>query len=109
MYSHFCACCTRFACGFAVLALIGCAQDPSTFTRPYLAAPTKPEPNATQSQTINLEAADRIARFRRIAAMIGRSPPEVEELYAPAGSVPGVDMPVPGTHPARAAFFGRGG
>jgi outer membrane protein OmpA-like peptidoglycan-associated protein len=49
----------------------------------------------TESGTARLEVADRIARFRRLAAMQGTIPPEVEQFAAPRGSAPGVDQPVP--------------
>ena len=55
----------------------------------------------TQAQTIDLENQDRIARFRRLAAMQGITPPQVDQLYAPPGSVPGV----PGAAPVVRVVF----
>ncbi len=46
-------------------------------------------------QTINLEQQDRIARFHRLADIIGITPPEVDELQLPAGQVPSFDYPIP--------------
>ncbi len=52
-------------------------------------------PLYTQSQTMNLEDSDRIARFQRLADEEGIEPPTVEQIYAPAGTVPGLSGPVP--------------
>ena len=49
----------------------------------------------SQADTINLENSDRIRRFQRLARMDGIPAPKVEQVYAPAGTVPGVDGPVP--------------
>ncbi len=49
----------------------------------------------TQNATINLEANDRINRFRRLSNLDQIAPPEIQMLYAPAGTVPGVEKPVP--------------
>lgn len=53
---------------------------------------------ATQSQTIDLEAADRLNRFQRLATIQGIAPPVIDQLTAPAGTVAGVNMAVPVTH-----------
>jgi outer membrane protein OmpA-like peptidoglycan-associated protein len=80
----------------ATFCLYGCVQTADSYSRPILPAPAVPAPKiATQSETIGLEAADRIARFRRLAAQMGVLPPEVAEAYAPPGSVPGVNAPIP--------------
>jgi outer membrane protein OmpA-like peptidoglycan-associated protein len=52
-------------------------------------------PLATQASTIELENRDRIARFQRLASLQGIAPPLVDQLYAPPGSVPGVEFPAP--------------
>jgi outer membrane protein OmpA-like peptidoglycan-associated protein len=78
----------------AHVLLAGCVQSADTYTRPRLAGPA-PASATVQSDTIRLEAADRIARFRRLADALGTNPPQVDELYAPAGTVPGVNAPVP--------------
>jgi outer membrane protein OmpA-like peptidoglycan-associated protein len=44
---------------------------------------------------MNLEDSDRIARFQRLADEEGIEPPTVEQIYAPAGTVPGLSGPVP--------------
>lgn len=49
----------------------------------------------SQVNTINLENSDRIHRFQRLARMDGIPAPKVEQVYAPAGTVPGVQGPVP--------------
>jgi outer membrane protein OmpA-like peptidoglycan-associated protein len=78
------------------LSLMGCVQSSDSYLQPSFARPAQQIPPATvQSQTISLEASDRIARFRRLAEMMGATPPQVDELFAPAGTVPGVLTPVP--------------
>jgi outer membrane protein OmpA-like peptidoglycan-associated protein len=42
-----------------------------------------------------LEDSDRINRFQRLAEAEGIEPPTVEQIYAPAGTVPGVSVPIP--------------
>jgi outer membrane protein OmpA-like peptidoglycan-associated protein len=54
-----------------------------------------PQPLYTQAQTIGLEDSDRINRFERLAEADGIEPPTVEQIYAPAGTVPGALGPVP--------------
>jgi outer membrane protein OmpA-like peptidoglycan-associated protein len=76
------------------LCLPGCVQTADSYSRPIPPAVSTPK-TATQSETIGLEAADRIARFRRLAVQMGVLPPEVAEVYAPAGTVPGVNAPIP--------------
>ena len=44
---------------------------------------------------MGLEDSDRINRFQRLAAEDGIEPPIVEQIYAPAGTVPGALGPVP--------------
>jgi outer membrane protein OmpA-like peptidoglycan-associated protein len=73
----------------ASITLSGCAQSRYTYL-----SPANPR-LMTESGTARLEVADRIARFRRLAAMQGTIPPEVEQFAAPRGSAPGVDQPVP--------------
>ena len=80
--------------------LSGCVQDADTYTHTNLpvaslSPPTNSPPPKTQAQTINIEAQDRIARFRRLAETMGTTPPQIEEVYAPAGTVVGVNAPVP--------------
>src|SRR4051794_17688694 len=77
-----------------VLPIMGCVQPSDSYLRP-ISRPAPLPSAAVQSNTINLEAADRIARFRRLAEMLGANPPQVDELLAPAGTVPGVSVPVP--------------
>ena len=50
---------------------------------------------ASQAQTIALEHNDRIRRFGRLASISGMVPPQIDQLAAPPGSVPGVPGPVP--------------
>jgi outer membrane protein OmpA-like peptidoglycan-associated protein len=77
-------------------SLVGCVQTSDTYLRPSPSGSMQKTPPATvQSQTIGLEASDRIARFRRLAEMMGTNPPQVDELFAPAGTVPGVSTAVP--------------
>jgi outer membrane protein OmpA-like peptidoglycan-associated protein len=44
---------------------------------------------------MGLEDSDRINRFQRLAQADGIEPPTVEQIYAPAGTVPGAVGPVP--------------
>jgi outer membrane protein OmpA-like peptidoglycan-associated protein len=79
-----------------LLSLTSCVQTSDTYLRSGSIGSARQTPSATvQSQTIDLEASDRIARFRRLAEMMGTSPPQVDELLAPAGTVPGVSTAVP--------------
>jgi len=95
LYGRVCLIRSLISVSAASAVLIGCAQV-GPYRAPFPAPATpSPAPTATQSQTIDLEASDRIARFRRLAASLGQSPPEVDQLYAPAGTVPGVDASVP--------------
>lgn len=75
---------------------------------PNSAQTTNPSPQSpallTQADTINLENSDRIARFQRLAQTVGVAPPKVEQIYAPAGSVPGV----PGAAPVVRVVFPEG-
>jgi len=65
---------------------------------------------SNQAQTIELENSDRIQRFQRLSAVAGTRPPEIDQLQAPAGSVPGVPQAVPVVRVlfAEAAFFNSG-
>jgi outer membrane protein OmpA-like peptidoglycan-associated protein len=72
-----------------VLPLVGCVPY-----QPQMRPPAG-TPIVTQNDTIELEAADRIARFRRLASSFSVLPPEVEQLSAPLGSIPGVEKSVP--------------
>ena len=56
---------------------------------------TTSPPLYTQAQTLGLEDSDRINRFQRLAAADGIEPPTVEQIYAPAGTVPGAMGRVP--------------
>jgi outer membrane protein OmpA-like peptidoglycan-associated protein len=67
----------------SVLLLAGCVQ-------PYYGPMVQRQPGpglATQDQTANIENADRISRFRRLAAMQGIAPPQVNQLMLPPNSV----------------------
>ena len=68
------------ACAASLLA--GCVQ-------PYYGpvGQTARPALATQDQTAGIENADRIARFRRLAAMQGVVPPAVDQLMLPPNSV----------------------
>jgi len=86
------------------LLLGACVQSADTYTRglvvsgagdPASSSVSASVPKTVQADTIELEAADRIARFRRIALSMGKAPPQVDQLFAPAHSVPGVNAPVP--------------
>jgi len=72
----------------APLALSSCA--PSSIAN-YPQSP----PILSQANTIDLENSDRIARFQRLAETDGITPPTVEQVFAPAGAVPGVPGRVP--------------
>jgi len=82
---------------FSATVVAGCVQKSDTYLKSFSSPPasTTAPSKSTQSQTINLEAADRIARFKRLATVLGTSPPSVDQVYAPPGSVPGVNSPVP--------------
>jgi len=80
----------------AVLASCGCT--PSKIATPAQSNPLYEAPQAhilSQTDTISLEFNDRIARFKRLATLDGVTPPEIEPVYTPAGSVPGVIGPIP--------------
>ena len=84
----------KFAAVSALSLLSGCVQ-------PY-AGPPMQQPQqqagpglATQDQTAGIENDDRIARFRRLAAMQGISPPRVDQLTLPPNSVSYMAGPVP--------------
>jgi outer membrane protein OmpA-like peptidoglycan-associated protein len=74
-----------------VLFLAGCMQ-------PNYVPIVQPQPRgglATQDQTASIENADRIARFRRLAAVQGIAPPEVDQLMLPPNSVSYMSHTVP--------------
>jgi outer membrane protein OmpA-like peptidoglycan-associated protein len=75
-----------------LLALAGCVQ-------PYYGPPPTLRQAgpalATQDQTANIESADRIARFRRLAAMQGTEAPQVTQFMLPPNSVSYMSGPVP--------------
>jgi len=71
-----------------IMSLAGCVE-------PVAVPPVAAASVATQDRTIELENQDRIARFRRLAMMQGSTPPVVDQLYAPPGSVPGVAAAAP--------------
>ncbi len=63
--------------------LAGCVQ-------PYYGPVALPQPSpglSTQDQMANIENADRISRFRRLAALQGIAPPHVDQLTLPPNSV----------------------
>lgn len=75
-----------------LLSLSSCSQSSMGLNATYQnAAPAL----QTQNATIDLEANDRINRFRRLSDLDQISPPKIQMLYAPAGTVPGVRKPVP--------------
>lgn len=74
------------------LALASCA--PSTIGG-VSQGPAPQPPLYTLPQTMGLEDSDRINRFQRLAEADDIEPPTVEQIYAPAGTVPGAMGPVP--------------
>jgi outer membrane protein OmpA-like peptidoglycan-associated protein len=89
---------SRCALGaFIALQLAGCApvQTSDSYRQPAATTSARVSEPMTQSQTIDLEASDRIVRFRRLADMGGTAPPRVDQLFAVAGTVPGVNAAVP--------------
>ncbi len=82
---------------FSLLALSSCARSEIANTPP-------PTPIFSQANTIDLENSDRVARFERLAQTDGIVPPTVEQVFAPAGAVPGV----PGRAPVVRVVFPEG-
>jgi hypothetical protein len=79
------------------LALVstGCVQPRDSYLQSQRIPAPPSQSTATQAQTIGVENRDRIARLQRLAALQGIIPPEIEQVYAPPGSVAGVNQPVP--------------
>jgi outer membrane protein OmpA-like peptidoglycan-associated protein len=81
----------KLASACSLLLLAGCVQ-------PYygpVAQQQRGSEFATQDQTAGIENADRIARFRRLAAMRGIAPPQVDQLILPPNSVSYMTSAVP--------------
>ena len=82
----------RLAAIFVLPLLSGCVQ-------PYVGPPVQQQQSgpglATQDQTAGIENDDRIARFRRLAAMQGIAAPRVDQLSLPPNSVSYMAGPVP--------------
>jgi outer membrane protein OmpA-like peptidoglycan-associated protein len=81
----------KLASAFSLLLVTGCVQ-------PYYGpiAHQGPAPGlATQDQTASIENADRISRFRRLAAIQGIAPPQVDQLMLPPNSVSYMRSAVP--------------
>jgi outer membrane protein OmpA-like peptidoglycan-associated protein len=81
----------KLASACSLLLVAGCVQ-------PYYGpiAQQRPAPGlATQDQTASIENADRISRFRRLAAMQGTAPPQVDQLMLPPNSVSYMASAVP--------------
>jgi outer membrane protein OmpA-like peptidoglycan-associated protein len=77
----------------ALILLSGCVQ-------PYQGLPVtqadRSRPSlATQDQTVGIEEQDRIRRFQRLADLQGITPPDVDQVMLPAGSVDFMSGPVP--------------
>jgi outer membrane protein OmpA-like peptidoglycan-associated protein len=90
------------AAGACLLSMMLAACAPSSMgpmpSSASYSAPWAAPPHtglATQNQTVDLENADRVARFQRLARSIGVSPPIIESDVAPAGTAPGLNGPVP--------------
>ncbi len=82
----------------ALHALSGCASPYSSPGYPTLAAPgaaRDPAPILAAGETVDIESADRIARFRRLAGLDGVAPPAITQVIVAPGEVPGLDAPVP--------------
>ncbi len=79
---------------YALFSAVSCLCLSSCAPSSIGGMPT-PQPLYTQAQTIGLEDSDRISRFQRLAEADGIEPPTVEQIYAPAGTVPGAIGPVP--------------
>ena len=83
--------------GLCVLALTACG--PSRIAQPILPHPvyrTEEAPKVlSQNDTVDLESADRIKRFQKLATIEGIPPPTIEEMTAPADTMPGAKFPVP--------------
>ncbi len=91
----------KLASALSLLTLSGCVQP---YVGPYAQGPgpyaQAPGPYAspglaTQDQTADLENNDRIARFRRLAALQGVAAPQVDQLRLPPNSVNYMAGPVP--------------
>ena len=78
--------------------LWGCAApygDPG-YLRSYApGAARSPAPILAASQTVDVENADRIARFRRLAGLGGVAPPAITQVTVTPGEAPGVGAPIP--------------
>ena len=81
------------SCFHLALALLvaGCVQPR------FSAPPTQPQPFsfAAQAATPDQLSRDRIARLERLADVQGTARPEIEQAYAPPGTVPGTSQPIP--------------
>lgn len=81
----------KLASAGSLLLLAGCVQP---YNGPI--AQQRPAPTlATQDETASIENADRIARFRRLAAMQGIAAPQVDQLMLPPNSVSYMASAVP--------------
>jgi outer membrane protein OmpA-like peptidoglycan-associated protein len=86
------------ACLIPLLGLTGCVEPyyaPSMRTSGWAGYAPKAPGLATQDQTAGIENADRIARFRRLAAMQGTTPPQVTQIMLPPNSVSYMSSAVP--------------
>lgn len=83
-------------CLALVLLVAGCVQPRFNGLpgRPEL-LPSAAQPSAAQPETPDELSRDRIARLERLASFQGAARPEIEQAYAPAGSVPGATRPIP--------------
>jgi outer membrane protein OmpA-like peptidoglycan-associated protein len=72
-----------------MLLLAGCVQ--TSWQSGYGPSQTL----ATADQMMDIEQADRIRRFQRLARLNGITPPEIDQLVVPAAFVPGATRPIP--------------
>ncbi len=81
----------------AIGALSGCAPPygPRYPTLAARGAARDPAPILAASQTVDVESADRIARFRRLAGLGVVAPPAITQVVVASGEAPGLDAPVP--------------
>ncbi len=82
----------------ALDALCGCASPYGSPGQSTLAAPgatRDPAPILAASQTVDVESADRIARFQRLAGLGGVATPAVTQVLVTPSEAPGLDAPVP--------------
>lgn len=82
-------CILRHTLMLGILLLASCAQTA------WRTGSGLPQTLATANQMMDIEEADRITRFERLARLNGVTPPVIDQLTVPASEVPGATRPIP--------------